>query len=155
MSYQGDYVGSASDYAERYTAKWGGPPAYQSASATAAACAAPGYRSRGSLDTDAVRAALRSLDVATFYGRMSFDPTGKNSARPMGAIQVQKGISSAPPSPTCSLPQAGLDGPDDPPVPSAAGCSGPGCFSGQQADRLANDALISMDFNVDAICRWY
>ena len=39
MSYQGDYFGSASDYAERYAAKWGGPPAYQSASATAAALA--------------------------------------------------------------------------------------------------------------------
>ena len=92
MSYRGDYFGSASDYAERYTAKWGRPPAYQSASATAAALALHlAIEAAGSLDANAVRAALRSLDVATFYGRISFDPTGKNSARPMGAIQVQKG----------------------------------------------------------------
>ena len=92
MSYQGDYFGSASDYAERYAAKWGGPPAYQSASATAAALALQlAIEAAGSLDADAVRAALRTLDAATFYGRISFDPTGKNAAKPMGAIQIQNG----------------------------------------------------------------
>ena len=92
MSYQGDYFGSASDYAERYAAKWGGPPAYQSASATAAALALQmAIEAAGSLDADAVRAALRSLDAVTFYGRISFDSTGKNAAKPMGAIQIQNG----------------------------------------------------------------
>ena len=109
MSYQGDNFGSASDYAERYAAKWGGPPAYQSASATATALALQlAIEAAGSLDADAVRAALRSLDAATFYGRISFDPTGKNAAKPMGAIQIQNGDIRVghlptPPLPSCSI----------------------------------------------------
>jgi branched-chain amino acid transport system substrate-binding protein len=92
MSYEGDYFGSASDYAERYAAKWGGPPTYQSASATAAALALHlAIEAAGSLDANAVRAALHNLDVDTFYGRISFDSTGKNTAKPMGAIQIQNG----------------------------------------------------------------
>ena len=92
MSYEGDYFGSAADYAERYTAKWGEPPAYQAASATAAALALHlAIEAAGSLDADAVRAVLRNLDVETFYGRISFDPTGKNATRPMGAVQIQSG----------------------------------------------------------------
>jgi len=92
MSYHGDYFGSASDYAERYAEKWGGPPTYQAASATAAALALQlAIEAAGSLNTDDVRAALRNLDVSTFYGRISFNEAGKNVARPMGAIQIQDG----------------------------------------------------------------
>ena len=92
MSYKGDYFGSASDYAKRYTDRWGSPPAYQSASATAAALALQlAIEAAGSLDADDVRAALNGLDVNTFYGRISFDPTGKNEARPMGTVQIHDG----------------------------------------------------------------
>ena len=92
MSYEGDYFGSASDYAELYEAKWGGPPVYQAASATAAALALHlAIEAAGSLDTDAVRTALRNLDADTFYGWISFDSTGENTAKPMGAIQIQNG----------------------------------------------------------------
>ena len=60
MSYRGDYFGSAADYAERYKQRWGSPPTYQSANATAAALALQlGIQSAGTLDTDAVRDALR------------------------------------------------------------------------------------------------
>ena len=93
MTYEGDYFGSASDYAERYAAEWGSPPAYQAASATAAALALHlAIESAGSLDTDAVRGALRDMDVDTFYGPINFDETGKNVAKPMGTIQIQKGV---------------------------------------------------------------
>ena len=92
MSYAGDAFGSAADYAQRYTAKWDEPPTYQAASGTAAALALHlAIEAAGSLDADAVRASLRSLDVDTFYGPISFDATGKNAARPMGAVQVQDG----------------------------------------------------------------
>ena len=46
----------------------------------------------GSLDTDAVRTALRDMDVDTFYGPINFDATGKNVAKPMGTIQIQDGV---------------------------------------------------------------
>ena len=92
MSYRGEYFGSASDYAERYADMWDGPPSYQAASATAAALALHlAIESAGSLDADEVRAALRSLNVDTFYGSISFDSTGKNTSKPMGAVQIQDG----------------------------------------------------------------
>ena len=93
MTYEGDYFGSASDYAERYEAAWGSPPAYQAASATAAALALHlAIEAAGSLDADAVRTALRDMDVDTFYGPIDFDETGKNVAKPMGTIQIQDGV---------------------------------------------------------------
>ena len=93
MTYEGDYFGSASDYAERYETEWGTPPAYQAASATAAALALHlAIEAAGSLDTDAVRTALRDMDVDTFYGPINFDETGKNVAKPMGTIQIQDGV---------------------------------------------------------------
>ena len=92
MSYRGAHFGSASDYAARYQDVWGQAPTYQAAGSTAAALALHlAIEAAGSLDTDAVRAALHDLDVATFYGPISFDETGKNTAKPMGTIQVQNG----------------------------------------------------------------
>ena len=92
MIYEGDYFGSASEYAERYAAMWREPPAYQAAQATAAGLALQlAIQAAGSLGQDAVRAALHDLDVETFFGRISFDETGKNIYRSMGAIQIQDG----------------------------------------------------------------
>ena len=92
MSYRGEHFGSASDYAARYQEMWGQAPTYQAAGATAAALALHlAIEAAGSLDTEAVQAALRDLDIATFYGPISFDETGKNTAKPMGTIQVQHG----------------------------------------------------------------
>ena len=92
MSYRGEYFGSASDYARRYEEMWEGPPSYQAASATAAALALHlAIESAASVDADDVRAALRSLNADTFYGSISFDSTGKNVSKPMGAVQIQNG----------------------------------------------------------------
>ena len=92
MSYRGEYFGSASDYAGSYREKWGAPPVYQAASATAAALALHlAIEAAGSVDAGAVRTALRNLDASTFYGPIEFDSTGKNTAKPMGAIQIQDG----------------------------------------------------------------
>ena len=38
-----------------------------------------------------MRSALRDMNAATFYGQISFDSTGKNTAKPMGAVQIQNG----------------------------------------------------------------
>ena len=93
MTYEGGYFGSASDYAGRYEAEWGSAPAYQAASATAAALALHlAIEAAGSLDADAVRTALHDMDVDTFYGPINFDETGKNAAKPMGTIQIQDGV---------------------------------------------------------------
>ncbi len=43
------------------------------------------------LEPDAVRQAMRELNIVTFYGPINFDETGKNTAKPMGSIQIQNG----------------------------------------------------------------
>ena len=92
MAYEGDWFGSAADYAAYYERLWGEPPVYQAASATAAALALHlAIEAAGSTDTGAVRDALRSLRAETFYGPIAFDGRGVNTAKPMGTIQVQAG----------------------------------------------------------------
>ena len=92
MAYEGEWFGSASDYATYYESLWGERPVYQAASSTAAALALHlAVESAGSTDTDLVRDALRGLDVETFFGPISFDERGVNANRPMGLVQVQEG----------------------------------------------------------------
>lgn len=92
MAYEGEWFGTASDYAARYEGLWGEPPVYQAASATASALALQiAIEQAGTTDTDAVRDALKSMDAQTFYGPISFDDQGVNRAKPMGTIQVQDG----------------------------------------------------------------
>ena len=92
MAYEGPYFGSASDYAAYYERLWGEPPVYQAASATAAALALHlAIETAGTTDNDAVREALYGLEADTFYGPISFDERGVNTAKPMGTVQVQDG----------------------------------------------------------------
>ena len=92
MAYEGDWFGSAADYAAYYERLWGEPTVYQAASATAAALALHlAIEAAGSTETGAVRDALRSLRADTFYGPIAFDGRGVNTAKPMGTIQVQAG----------------------------------------------------------------
>ncbi|MDH3679481.1 MAG: amino acid ABC transporter substrate-binding protein [Acidimicrobiia bacterium] len=92
MPYKDEYFGTADDYANRYQEAYGELPPYQAASSTAAALALHlAIEQAGSLETDAVRDALNNLDVDTFYGRINFDETGKNTAKPMVTVQVQDG----------------------------------------------------------------
>ena len=92
MSYADDYFGTAAEYAARYEKMWGKPPTYQAAESTATALALHiAIEQAASLDTDAVRTALRNLDVVTFYGPINFDERGRNAGKPMGAIQIQDG----------------------------------------------------------------
>lgn len=93
MSWEDEYFGTAGDYAARYEALWGEPPTYQAAESTATALALQlAIEQAGSTDMDAVRQALLDLDEVTFYGPINFDETGKNAAKPMGAIQIQDGV---------------------------------------------------------------
>ncbi len=93
MSWDDEYFGTAAEFASRYEDMWGEPPTYQAAESTATALALQlAIEQAGSMDMDAVRQALFDLDVETFYGPINFDETGKNAAKPMGAIQIQDGV---------------------------------------------------------------
>jgi branched-chain amino acid transport system substrate-binding protein len=65
-------------------------PPYQTAQGTAAGLALQrALEDAGSLDPLAVRDALASLDVWTFYGRLKFDSRGANVYKPMVVQQIQ------------------------------------------------------------------
>ena len=92
MSWEGPYFGNPSEYNQRYIDMWGEPPTYQAAESTATALALmAAIEAAGTMEMDAVRQALFDLDIVTFYGPINFDETGKNAAKPMGAIQIQDG----------------------------------------------------------------
>jgi branched-chain amino acid transport system substrate-binding protein len=92
MGWVGQYLGTPGEYDQRYQAMWGSIPTYQSAESTAAALALQaGIEAAGSLETDAVRQALRDLDIVTFYGPINFDETGKNADKPMATGQILDG----------------------------------------------------------------
>jgi branched-chain amino acid transport system substrate-binding protein len=89
---QDRYFGTAGDYAQRFRAKFGEVPEYHAAEASAACLALVlAVEEAGSMDPDAVRAALDRLDSPSFFGPLVFDETGKNVTKPMAVVQIQDG----------------------------------------------------------------
>lgn len=92
LGYSDAYFGTADDYAVRYEERFGIAPSYQAAESTATALVLHlAIEAAGSLDTDAVRDALREMDIVIFYGPINFDETGRNIGKPMVTIQIQDG----------------------------------------------------------------
>ena len=92
MDHKGKHFSRPFQYAQRYQTKWGEPATYQAAGATAAALALQlAIEKAGSLETEAVRQAMKELDAVTFFGAINFEETGKNTAKPMGSIQILDG----------------------------------------------------------------
>jgi len=92
VMWQDQYFGTAADYAARYEEKFGLPPSYHAAGASAAALVLQiAIENAGSIDTGAVRTSLREIDILTFYGPIRFDGAGQNMAKPMVTTQIQNG----------------------------------------------------------------
>jgi branched-chain amino acid transport system substrate-binding protein len=93
MGWVGAYLGTPGEYDARYQALWNSKPSYQSAESTAVGLSLQAaIEASGSLETDAVRQALRDLNIVTFYGPINFDETGKNADKPMATGQNQDGV---------------------------------------------------------------
>ncbi|MBX3497041.1 MAG: amino acid ABC transporter substrate-binding protein [Parvibaculum sp.] len=92
LTYEDDLFGSASDYARLYEETYGEVAPYQAAESSAAVQVyADAFARAKSLDPEDVRQALTETAMMTFYGRIEFDETGKNVAKPMVLFQVQDG----------------------------------------------------------------
>ncbi|MDH3523262.1 MAG: amino acid ABC transporter substrate-binding protein [Acidobacteriota bacterium] len=92
LSYRDDWFGTAEEYAQRFEATFDYAPPYQAAESTAAVLVfVDAFRRAQSFDTEKVRDAIAATDMETFYGRIKFDETGKNIAKPMVLYQVQDG----------------------------------------------------------------
>ena len=114
-----DWFGTAADYTAGFRARFGHEPTYHNAEATAACLAmVMGLERADSLEPDKVRDALDTLDVDTFFGPIRFDPTGKNTAKPMYVIQIQDG------KVVTVWPRGSLTQPLRPPAPASSAASG-------------------------------
>jgi len=92
LAYEGEYFGSAADYAALFEETFDYPPPYQAAESSAGVLVfADALERAGSLEPEAVRDALAATDLMTFYGPVKFDETGKNTAKPMVLYQIQDG----------------------------------------------------------------
>lgn len=86
---------SSEDFTKDYMAAYSEEPSYHAAGGYAAALVLQkAIEDAGSLDTEAVKAALDGMDVLTFFGRMKFDTTaeahGLQVGHEMVYIQWQK-----------------------------------------------------------------
>lgn len=94
LSYKGKYFGTAADYDKAFKEAY---PDYQTVPyQTAQASAAilvwkEAFERANSFDVEKLREALARTDMQTFYGRVDFDETGKNIAKPMVLRQIQGG----------------------------------------------------------------
>jgi branched-chain amino acid transport system substrate-binding protein len=92
MNYSDPLFGSASDYAKLYAAKYGEGLSYQAAAASQGGLLLQmAIEKAGSLETDKVRAALRSYSGSTFWGPTKWDSTGQNTAGATVTFQIQNG----------------------------------------------------------------
>ncbi|MDO8838099.1 MAG: amino acid ABC transporter substrate-binding protein [Parvibaculum sp.] len=92
LTYADALFGSASDYARLYEETYGEVAPYQAAESSAAVQVyADAFERTKSLDPEDVRDALAETRMMTFYGKIEFDETGKNIAKPTVLFQVQDG----------------------------------------------------------------
>lgn len=93
IEYKGnDVFGTPKAFLEAVTKATGQEPDYVYASSAAALIALQNaLEMAGTTDRDAVREALKKLDIMTFYGPIKFREDGMNSVRNLPIIQVQGG----------------------------------------------------------------
>ncbi|MGV8997210.1 MAG: amino acid ABC transporter substrate-binding protein [Parvibaculaceae bacterium] len=92
LGYSDKLFGKASDYAALYEKTYKEAAPYQAAESSAAVQVfADAFTRAGSLDPKAVRDALATTNMQSFYGPIRFDETGKNVDKPTILFQVQDG----------------------------------------------------------------
>jgi branched-chain amino acid transport system substrate-binding protein len=92
LSYKDLWFGTADDFARLFDATYHYEAPYQAAESAAAVLAfADAFNRSKSLDAPSVRDAIAATDMETFYGKIKYDATGKNIAKPMVLYQVQNG----------------------------------------------------------------
>lgn len=90
--YRGPVFGSAQQYAVQFEQRFGYPPTYQNAQASASGVIYQLALERSrSLDADEILNNIRALDVETFYGHVRFDYRGLNIGHEMALVQIQNG----------------------------------------------------------------
>lgn len=99
-AFKQDYGPTGKDFIDSYKAAYNEDPSYHSAGGYVAGLVLQkAIETAGSLDTQAVRAALDGMDMTTFYGRIKFDTSAEQHGLQIGHsmvyIQWQKDASGA------------------------------------------------------------
>lgn len=90
MNYSDPLFGTASDYAAKFDELYDTEISYQAAGASQGGLLLQmAIEKAGSLDTEAVREALRSYEGTTFWGPTKWDATGQNIAGSTVTFQIQ------------------------------------------------------------------
>jgi branched-chain amino acid transport system substrate-binding protein len=92
LKYQDKLFGTAMDFYHLFKKTYSGytEVPYQSAQAAAAVeIYADAFERAQSFDPAKVRDAIAATDMETFYGNIKFDPTGRNTGKPMVLRQIQ------------------------------------------------------------------
>ena len=88
-----DIFGTPKKYSDLYQKAFSSIPDYHAADGSSVGVAMQAaIEKAGSIDAQAVRNALSTLDIQTFYGPIKFDATGANPTHPMAVQQIQKGV---------------------------------------------------------------
>jgi ABC-type branched-subunit amino acid transport system substrate-binding protein len=93
-----DYGPAGADFVSAYKAAYGEDPSYHAAGGyVAGLILQKGIETAGSLDTEAIKAALDGVDIMTFFGHITFDTSaeshGLQTGHSMVYIQWQKDTS--------------------------------------------------------------
>lgn len=89
--FQCEYFGSAGQFAEYYAANFDRPLTYHMASgAVCIVSYLQAAKNAGTLELDAVRDALSSLDYQCFYGHIRFSPEGDGDPSLLGPLLIQR-----------------------------------------------------------------
>ena len=87
-----DIFGTPQKFSELYQKDYGEVPDYHAADGGSVGVAMQAaIEKANSIEPEAVRDALATLDIMTFYGPIKFDERGINSIHPMAVQQIQKG----------------------------------------------------------------
>jgi len=100
VAFTPDYGPTGAEFIEAYKAAFGEEPSYHAAGGYAAGLILQkGIETAGSLDMEAVKAAIDSEDMMTFFGRIKFNATPENHGLQVGHsmvyVQWQKDASGA------------------------------------------------------------
>ena len=92
LNYVGDLFATPSDFATEFKGAYGYEAPYQAAqSAAAVEVFADAFKRAQSVDPAKIRDALAATEMETFYGKVKFDASGRNVAKPMVLSQVIDG----------------------------------------------------------------
>ena len=92
LTYKDPVFGDSAGFAKAFEAKYKKTPTYHAASGAAAGVVLQlALQKAGTIDADAVRAAMLSLEGTTFYGPFKFAANGANSRATLNASQIVGG----------------------------------------------------------------